>query len=152
MCICVGCLLSSCMCSEGFICRFGEKILIGFFALAAPKEGHKSLKKSGSLAHVFKLKTKKRRTPPAGCSAQVTLRLWAVGEKGARLGSSGKAAKPTRRSNTISMRLPTRWFFSFLFFQHVFGNYVCWQYASSRRRLQPTTDAKVVAHIVSHRR
>ena len=48
---------------EGFICRFGEKTLIGLFALVSPKEGHNNLDKSGSLVHMFKFKTKKKGEP-----------------------------------------------------------------------------------------
>jgi hypothetical protein len=62
-----------------------KKTLNKKMALVVPKESHQNLRKSGSLAQVLKSKKKRKgRTPPVGSSALVTLRRWAVGEKGAR--------------------------------------------------------------------
>ena len=78
VCVCASVWL--CASLEGFICRSGEKTLIEKIALVSPKENLKNLEKS--LDHWYMCsnsKQKKGRSPPAGCSAQVTLRLWGGG-------------------------------------------------------------------------
>ena len=152
--VCVACLLaelSTCVWKDLFVCFF-EETLIENFALAVPKEGHKNLQTLDHWYMCSNSKKKKGRTPPAGCSAQVTLRRWAVGEKGARLGQQWQSCE-TQHGEVIRYQCGCRPAGSFLFlsFNMCLGITFFGSMLLRERALQPTTNAKVVTHRVSRR-